>query len=345
MFTQEQEEALSTYILNAQTNLQGLSSFQVRRLAYDFAIKLGIPHPFNQKKKLAGETWMSRFMHRWGLSNRKAQHTSTARAYGFNKDAVEKFFNLLEKIKKEKNIKPENIYNVDETGVTVNPKSTSRIIARQGIKQVGGLTAAERGRTVTAELSMSATGKFMPPMLIFPLVNRNPEYEAGKPPGAWAEYSRNGWINEELFTKWFKEFIKFSKPTKEEPVLLLLDGHSSHVKNLEVIDLALDNNVVILCFPPHCTHRLQPLDVVLMRAISTYYNEVVSDFQKIGRKVTMKDIFYLFGLAWEKASKEETAKNGFKKTGIEPFDRNVFKDSDFAILKKISSNSSSGIIF
>ena len=39
--------------------------------------------------------------------------------------------------------------------------------------------------------------------------------------------SDSGWVNSELFFKWFKFFIK-SIPTSR-PVLLLLDGHASHV--------------------------------------------------------------------------------------------------------------------
>ena len=50
----------------------------------------------------------------------------------------------------EHDFKPENIYNVDETGISIVPKSAPRIIAAKGMKQVGGKTVAEYGETVTA---------------------------------------------------------------------------------------------------------------------------------------------------------------------------------------------------
>lgn len=56
------------------------------------------------------------------------------------------------------------------------------------------------------------------------------------------------------------QFIKFVKPTPSEPVLLLLDNHGSHI-DIEVVDKAKENGVIMLSFPPHCSHRLQPLDV------------------------------------------------------------------------------------
>lgn len=62
----------------------------------------------------------------------------------------------------------EKIYNVDETGVTVNPKRASKIIASIEKRQVGALTSAERSETITAEICFSASGTYMPTMLIFP---------------------------------------------------------------------------------------------------------------------------------------------------------------------------------
>lgn len=213
---------------------------------------------------LAGKDWLRGYLSRHHLSIRKAEHTSKARVYGFNEKSVAEFIDLLTELMKEHQFQPSNIYNVDETGISVEPNSGSKVIARKGRKQVGGLTAAERGETVTAEICMSASGIFMPPMLIFPRVRENPEFLVDAPPGSWAEFHKSGWIQEDIFTRWFMKFIEFSHPTQENPVLLLLDGHATHVKNLKVIELATENNVFIVCFPPHCTHRLQPLDVSFM---------------------------------------------------------------------------------
>ncbi|VVD01171.1 unnamed protein product [Leptidea sinapis] len=55
------------------------------------------------------------------------------------------------------------------------------------------------------------------------------------------------------------------KPIKDDPVLLetlVLDGHVTYTKNLEAIELARANGVIMLCLPPHCTHRLQPMLVL-----------------------------------------------------------------------------------
>ena len=63
------------------------------------------------------------------------------------------------------------------------------------------------------------------------------------------------------FVEWLKHFISAVRPTKESRVVLILDGHVTHCKNLEAIELAKNNGVRLVSLPPHTTHRLQPLDV------------------------------------------------------------------------------------
>lgn len=173
----------------------------------------------------------------------------------------------------QKNFNPANIYSCDETGIAVNPKSQSKVVARKGRRQVGGKTSAKRGKTVTAELCFSATGVYLPPMLIFPRVEVSNDFLKGKPPNAWAEFHKSGWMEKDTFTKWFEWFIQQTHASPENPVILLFDGHGSHVKNLQVSRLARKNGVWLLCFPPHSTHKMQPLDVGFLRPLSLEYTD------------------------------------------------------------------------
>jgi len=47
----------------------------------------------------------------------------------------------------------------------------------------------------------------------------------GSPPGTVGFTSENGWINNELFIMWLQHFSKYNKPSKDEPVILILDGY------------------------------------------------------------------------------------------------------------------------
>ena len=66
----------------------------VRKLAFDLADKMQIPHPFNKNNRMAGKDWVQKFMTRLNLSLRYPQGTSIARASGFNKQQTGKFFEL-----------------------------------------------------------------------------------------------------------------------------------------------------------------------------------------------------------------------------------------------------------
>lgn len=333
MFTEEQELELVEYIKTMEARLFGLTSLELRSLAYQLAVKNNISHTFC-KDGLAGVDWLYGFMKRHSdLSLRQPEATSAARASGFNQVAVSKFFALLTEIVDKNKLTASQIFNVDETGITCVPKSQSKVIACRGRRQVGAITSAERGQTITAEICMSADGSYMPPMLIFPRVRNKPELIDGGPPGAWVEVHPSGWIQTDLFLKWFDKFVIFSRVSKTHKVLLLFDGHATHTKSLELIDKARDAGVILLCFPPHCTHKLQPLDVAFMKPLSLYYSDEVKkwlrEHSKDHRVVTQFQIASLFGKAYLKASTMTTAISGFRATGIWPVDTNIFTEHDF----------------
>ena len=76
----------------------------------------------------------------------------------------------------------------------------------------------------------------------------------------------SGRVNAELFLKWLHFFFESIPPSR--PMLLILDGHSSHI-SIEAIEFVRSNDVHMLCIPAHTTHILQPLDVGVFK--SFYY--------------------------------------------------------------------------
>lgn len=331
VFTVDEENELATYIVDMESRLFGLTTRDVKMLAYQLAIR-NKAHPFKEEMSMAGRDWLSGFLKRHPqLTIRKPESTSAARAAGFNKVVVADFYKLLGKLYDEHKFAGNRIYNCDETGISVVPKSRCKILALKGRKQVGALTSAERGATITVEVCFSATGHYIPPMMIFPRKRMKPELMVNAPEGAWGVCSDSGWITTELFLGWFKKFVTYTGATKENRVLLLVDGHATHTKSVDVIDEARANGVEILSFPPHTTHRLQPLDVAFMKPLSTYYDQAVTSWLRSnpGLVVNTRQIAELFGKAFIQSATMLTAINGFKKCGIWPFDPQVFTESDF----------------
>jgi hypothetical protein len=85
---------------------------------------------------------------------------------------------------------------------------------------------------------MSASGNFMPTMFVFPQATEMKELLYDAPPGSTVEYHPSGWMQTEIFLKWFHRFIKISMPTERKPLVLLLDGDERQTENLELIELA-----------------------------------------------------------------------------------------------------------
>lgn len=83
--------------------------------------------------------------------------------------------------------------------------------------------------------------------------------------------SEKGWMDQELISFWMTQLlVKHIPPT--HPVMLLVDGHSSHYEPA-TIKLAAEAGIMMLCLPPHSTHVAQPLDVSFFRLLKLYWSE------------------------------------------------------------------------
>ena len=151
----------------------------------------------------------------------------------------------------------------------------------------------------------------------------------GAPAGSTYASHKTGWIQLELFTQWLRHFIECVKPSQESLALLILDGHASHTKNLEAINLARQHFITIISLPPHCTHRMQPLDVAFMKLLSTYYDSETQMWLRSHRIATEFQITSIFAKAYLRTASLATAVNGYEKTGIWPVNRNVFEEWEF----------------
>ncbi|KAF2887573.1 hypothetical protein ILUMI_18600 [Ignelater luminosus] len=248
VFTKAQETELVNHILFLEERLSGLTLHDLRRLAFKLAKQNSLPNNFNKTTPMAGKDWPYGFLNRHrNISLKNPEKISIARAKGFNRTAVSKFYDLLNSIYEKNNLSFNNIlYNTDETGVSTVPNKQSNVLALRGKKQVGCLSSAERGVLVTAEACINAAGNIMPTMFVFPPKRENSLLMDNAPPGSFAYYDESGWIKAESFLYWSRRFIEYTNPSPQKPVLLILDEHRYHFKSMALIDLARENNVTLL---------------------------------------------------------------------------------------------------
>ncbi|KAK9675189.1 Tc5 transposase DNA-binding domain [Popillia japonica] len=148
---QANEARLVKHIKAMQANGFPMNRDDVRKLAYNFAEKLGLKHSFNREKEKAGYPWLLRFMRDHpDLSVRTSEGVSLARVQGMNKEEVSNYFNLLQSILEKNGLidKPSALFNGDETRLQLNNKPGKEIVEK-GSKVVSSVTSGEKGETVT----------------------------------------------------------------------------------------------------------------------------------------------------------------------------------------------------
>jgi hypothetical protein len=161
VFTNDQESELVKYIKACSDMNYGLTYKNIRILACDYACVLPnckFPNQWHNNKK-AGIDWLKSFMKRNKnkITLRKPESTSLARTTGFNKRCVSEFFENYISVLKKYSLKPEQIFNVDETGVTTVLKPV-KIVSAKGKKQVSLAASAERSELVTFVGIVNAVG-------------------------------------------------------------------------------------------------------------------------------------------------------------------------------------------
>lgn len=105
-------------------------------------------------------------------------------------------------------------------------------------------------------------------------------------------------------------------------ILLLCDNHENHVTK-EAIDYPSDNGIVYLSFPPHTTHRLQPLDVGVFEPFKSKIKTAFNDWHVSNPEKTLNiyNIPKLAKIAYFESFSTKNITSAFAKTRIWPFNK------------------------
>lgn len=331
VLTNEQEKELASYIIKMDSAFYGLSIQDLQSVVFEYVETNKIKHPFNKEKKLAGRDFIAAFLKRQSiLSVRKPEAVSLNRVFGLNKSAVNRYFDNLEKVVNEQQLEPHRIFNCDESGLTCVHKPL-KVIAQKGKRVVSSVTSAERGQTTTILLAMNATGTYIPPMMIFKRKRMKESLIDHAPTGTLGCCSDSGWIDTELFMSYIKHFVKHTQCSPQNKCLLILDGHKSHTKNIELLNYASEKGLLMISLAPHTSHKLQPLDRSVFKSLKAAYNVACSNWLRKhpARRISVDEIGELFHEAYKKAATIENAEAGFRASGIYPYNREILPESDY----------------
>ena len=279
-------------------------------------------------------TWLASFCKRNNLSYRKAENLSKARAAAINKPVLTKWFKDYEqKLEDLAIVNPNNIWNMDESGIQLT-FTKCQVVAETGCKNVHTIVPGEKGETVTIIGCVNAAGKFMAPTV---LMRGKRLSEALKdsahegPEGTKIFATDKGYITDEILIKWGEHFLK-NRLDKKNPNILILDGHSTHVFNLEFLSMMKEAGVTVYALPPHTTHYTQPLDVAVFKSMKSHWNQFAGEAFQLDpvNGVTRLGFMKIFRKVWEECATVKNAQSGFRRSGIYPVNIDAIPETSYS---------------
>ena len=222
--------------------------------------------PKRERGFVASKGWFEKFQKRFGLRSvplyGEAASADTAAAQRY---VEEEFPQIIE----EGGYLPEQVFNMDETGLFWKRMPSRTFLFKDEVKKPGFKAHKER---VTLIMCGNAAGFMIKPGLIYKSSNPRALKNKNKAllPVYWM-YNAKAWITKALTNDWFINcFIPQVKLYLAErglpfKVLLLMDCAGGHATDLHY------DGVQIEVLPPNTTALIQPMDQGVIRAFKALY--------------------------------------------------------------------------
>ncbi|XP_063447999.1 uncharacterized protein LOC134727548 [Mytilus trossulus] len=301
-FPIDKESRLVTHLIEMGELGYGYYRQDVVDIAMDYAIALDLK---TKKDKPLTLTWYSGMIKRWpDFKIVKLKALEVVKANNANKETISKYFNQLEKALLKYNLidKPHLIYNVDEKSVAISGK----------------------GEIVTILGCGNAAGSALPPFFILPVQKVNDQLLEGSSPGSVVTFSKTGESNSDIFMDFLHNHFMKIVPDNEL-VLLLLDGHASHIP-VSTFEWARNHNIILQLIPALTSHFLQPLDVGCYGLLKDIYNSLChKTIRTKNCALDHNDVCPMVCKAYKDALSTSNLQSAFRKTGIYPFTKDVME--------------------
>lgn len=244
--------------------------------------------------------------------------------------AVDEWFQQLPHILRD--YEPEDIFNVDETGLFYK-LLPAKTLAYRKERCYGGKTSKERisvlvgaNSTGTEKLKLLVIGKSRKPRCFAKNQKLPVHYYANK----------KAWMTGSIFEKHMMELDKkFNEQNRS--VLFLIDNCSAHPKTVA----SKLKSIKLVFFPPNMTSKVQPMDAGIIKNVKVNYrvkvvNNLIEKLENCSHPKLMLNVLnaitYL-SQAWNDV-KPTTIRNCFKHVGIaSPWDDE--DDMPLSLLKNI----------
>jgi len=232
---------------------------------------------FQEKKiEIPSDTWVLNFISRNECKKLKGMGLEPQRAENASKGNITKWFNEKYLKLKLEEYPPSLVFNMDETMLEAS-EDTYRIVRKSDT--YAPTLKNENLDHISIVVTIAASGHLLPPMIIcklellpISLINMVSSQILA------ISGQKSGWMDEIQFLEWTKFFLKHLKDRRasfnlnDKKALLILDDHTSRANPI-ALQLLKDSNVDVQCYPSHCTHVLQALDIGMFSTFKSCYKK------------------------------------------------------------------------
>ena len=162
----EEEEQLITALKYSAEYGYPQDRDDVAEVVKTFLDSLDRKNTFNNN--YPGKDWMISFVrrHKETLRPRKPELLTKARSEGLSDNVVTIFYSLLEEEIREKNIVPESIYNLDETGINTDPRA-KKVFVPCTSRDAYPMSATCGKAMYSVMFCVSTTGNYLPHFVVY----------------------------------------------------------------------------------------------------------------------------------------------------------------------------------
>jgi hypothetical protein len=161
-----------------------------------------------------GQRWISSFLTRQPrVASIVGRSIEASRAEAATPDQILAFLELFHRTRIELNIRVEDIWNMDETGIALGVCTNSQVIARAGKRKAYVKTPGDREWVSILE-TVSAAGRKLRCMVIFKGQSLQTTWFPSRLVPDWLyTTSKNGWTSHKIGSEWLRSiFILETQP-------------------------------------------------------------------------------------------------------------------------------------
>lgn len=266
-----------------------------------------------------------------------AQSLEFGRRYFCDYNSIVYFFMFYGKLFQRDN---RLIINMDET--SLSSKKRLKVIAKK--YQLPLLTQSPKIPHLTGCITVTGGGHFFKPLIVLPN-KKTLRYLKEFEDQCYFMSTTSGWMTKKCFLYYTLLLISqisiyrlsLNSKIRNDSILLILDGHTSHISFLSAYLFHLFNIDLIL-IPPHTSHLLSVFDVSIASPLKTFFTHELNKLNFNPAESTQKNLTFFrtfiinsFLNAMTKSCTPSNIMAGFKKTGIFPLNPEIPLSSDFAM--------------